>query len=167
MGPTGMMVARNELDALLRPFSSFVNLRTAMGMVLRQAADRLRYPRGTRLVMGNALVARLFYSLRQRRTPIRFDTALSELIVEQGRVVGAVVNGPAGEKRIHARYGVVLATGGIAHHHALRARLFPRAQPARWHRRATPATGSAPPPGSGRRWMTEATVPHCGCRHRS
>jgi hypothetical protein len=126
MGPTGMMVARNELDALLRPFSSFVNLRTAMGMVLRQAADRLRYPRGTRLVMGNALVARLFYSLRQRRTPIRFDTALSELIVEQGRVVGAVVNGPAGEKRIHARYGVVLATGGIAHHHALRARLFPQ-----------------------------------------
>lgn len=126
MGPTGMMVARHELDALLRPFNSFANLRTAMGMVLRQATDRLRYPRGTRLVMGNALVARLFYSLRQRRTPIRFDTALSELIVEQGRVVGAVVNGPAGEKRIHARYGVVLATGGIAHHHALRARLFPQ-----------------------------------------
>jgi 3-oxosteroid 1-dehydrogenase len=126
MGPTGMMVARNELDALLRPFSSFAHFRTAIGMLLRQATDRLRYPRGTRLVMGNALVARLFYSLRQRRTPIRFDTALSELIVEQGRVVGALVDGPAGKRRIRARYGVVLATGGIAHHHALRAQLFPQ-----------------------------------------
>jgi succinate dehydrogenase/fumarate reductase flavoprotein subunit len=167
LGPTGMMVARNELDALLRPFSNFANFRTATGLLLRQAADRLRYPRGTRLVMGNALVARLFYSLRQRNTPIRFDTALSELIVEQGRVVGAVVQGPTGEQRIRARYGVVLATGGIAHHHALRARLFPRS-----------ATRSLAPDGNtgdgidaaariGAPVDTGATVRRCGCRHRS
>jgi hypothetical protein len=134
MGPTGMMVARNELDALLRPFSSFANLRTAMGMVLRQAADRLRYPRGTRLVMGNALVARLFYSLRQRRTPIRFDTALSELIVEQGRVVGGgewPCRGKTHPRKIwrgagHRRYCPSSCAACTS---------FPRAQPARWHRR--------------------------------
>ncbi|HZU65006.1 MAG TPA: FAD-binding protein [Novosphingobium sp.] len=126
MGPTGMMVARNELDALLRPFASLAHFKAAAGLLLRQAADRLRYPRGTRLVMGNALVARLFYSLRQRKVPVRFDTALRDLIVEQGRVVGARVDGPAGPATLRARYGVVLATGGIAHNPALRARLFPQ-----------------------------------------
>jgi succinate dehydrogenase/fumarate reductase flavoprotein subunit len=77
--------------------------------------------------VGNALAARLFYSLRRNKVPVFFETGLAELIMENGAVVGAVVQGPSGRRTIRARRGVVLATGGIAHNRELRARLFPEA----------------------------------------
>ena len=127
----GMMVTRADIPALLAPFGSVGNLRQVLKLLLRHGLDRLRHRRGTRLVMGNALVARLLYSLRRNQVPIHFDTALAELVLDQGRVVGAVVDGPAGRRTIRARRGVVLATGGIAWNTALRAQLFPA--PARQH----------------------------------
>lgn len=125
----GMMAARNEIDALLHPFGSLDNFQLATRNVLRYASDRLRYPRGTQLVMGNALVAQLLFSLRQTQTPLRFETRLVELIKDQNAVVGAVIEGPQGRgrQRIHARAGVVLATGGIAHNATLRRQLYPDA----------------------------------------
>lgn len=123
----GMMTARNEIDALLHPFASLGNFRLAARTVLRYGLDRLRYRRGTRLVMGNALVAQLLYSLRQQRVPLRFDTRLVDLVKDHDTVVGAVVDGPEGRRSIRARRGVVLATGGIAHNRRLRERLYPEA----------------------------------------
>ena len=58
--------------------------RTSRGCSPATCADRLRYKRGTNLVMGNALVARLLYSLRKQKVPIQFNTALSELVAEGG-----------------------------------------------------------------------------------
>lgn len=121
----GMMVAKADIPALLKPFASAANALHVARLLLRHAGDRLRYRRGTRLVMGNALVARLFASLRKRATPIRFGTGLVDLLVEDGRVAGAVIEGPNGRKTIHARRGVVLATGGIGWNPGLRQRLFP------------------------------------------
>lgn len=125
MGLGGMMVGRNELGALLSPFASLANVRSAVEIVGRYALDRLRYRRGTRLLMGNALVARLLFSLRKARVPLLFETAVRELIVEDGRVTGAVLDGPGGPRRIRARKGVVLATGGIGWNRKIRERLFP------------------------------------------
>lgn len=121
MGLGGMMVGRVELGSLLAPFASLHNFRTTTRIVGRYALDRLRYPRGTRLIMGNALVARLFYSLRKASVPVLFDATTSDLIIEGGRVTGAVING----RRVLARKGVVLATGGICWNKAIRERLFP------------------------------------------
>ncbi|WP_416138922.1 FAD-dependent oxidoreductase [Halomonas sp. HK25] len=123
----GMMAARNEIDALLHPFASLANFRLATGTVLRYALDRLRYPRGTRLVMGNALVAQLLYSLRQQRVPLRFETRLVDLVKQGDGVAGAIIEGPEGRRHVRARRGVVLATGGIAHNKALRNQLYPEA----------------------------------------
>ncbi|MGB6007157.1 FAD-binding protein [Castellaniella sp.] len=125
MGLGGMMVARADLGMLLAPFDSWTNFKRTLAVVGRYALDRLRYPRGTQLVMGNALAARLYYSLLQRRVEVRFETPLVELVREQGRVTGAVVGVPGGRRRIRARCGVVLATGGVARHPALRKQLFP------------------------------------------
>jgi 3-oxosteroid 1-dehydrogenase len=126
MGLGGMMVARNDLDALLAPFASLKNLSRTFAVVGRYALDRLRYPRGTQLVMGNALAARLFYSLRKQNVEVRFDTPLIELVIDRGQVTGAVVDQHGvGRRRIRARRGVVLATGGIARHPVLRKQLFP------------------------------------------
>ncbi|WP_250492004.1 FAD-dependent oxidoreductase [Caballeronia sp. GAWG1-1] len=128
MGLGGMMVARTDLDALLEPFASKKNFTRTLSVVGRYVADRLRHKRGTNLVMGNALAARLFYSLRKQNVEVRFETPLLELVVEHGMVTGAVVGQKGGsKKRIGARRGVVLATGGITRNPALRKQLFPAA----------------------------------------
>ena len=127
----GMMVTRADIPSLLAPIGSFRNLRHVAKLLGRHALDRLRHKRGTRLVMGNALVARLLYSLRRAGVPISFNTALAELVQEDGCVVGAVVDGPAGRRAVRARRGVVLATGGLARDERLREQLIPA--PARAH----------------------------------
>lgn len=127
MGLGGMMAARTEIDALLNPFASVKNLRVGTGIVLRYLSDRLRYRRGTRLLMGNALVARLFYSLRQRQVPVLFGTSVAALIVNDGRVIGARLETAEGPQIIRARKGVVLATGGVGWNKKIRAALFPEA----------------------------------------
>jgi len=117
----GMMVGKTDIPALLKPFASRAAFTAAAKLLLRHAADRLRYRRGTRLVMGNALVGRLFHSLRQRKVPIAYDAKLSELVRHEGRVTGAVVDiGPV-RATIAARRGVILATGGFARSETLRA----------------------------------------------
>lgn len=127
MGLGGMMVGRNELGALLQPFGSIANFRSTVQIVGRYVLDRLSYKRGTRLLMGNALVARLLFSLRKAKVPVLFETGVHELIVEDGRVVGAVLEGPLGLRRIRALKGVVLATGGVCWNKKIRDRLFPEA----------------------------------------
>lgn len=128
MGLGGMMVPRNDLDALLAPFASKKNFVRTFKVVGRYMLDRLRHARGTQLVMGNALAARLLYSLRQQKVDVRFETPLVELVVQNGKVIGAVVGQKGGgTRRIAAKHGVVLATGGVTRHPALRRQLFPSA----------------------------------------
>ncbi|UWU19332.1 FAD-dependent oxidoreductase [Rhizobium sullae] len=126
MGLGGMMVGRAELGSLLAPFKSIGNLREALSIVGRYARDRATYRRGTRLLMGNALVGRLLHSLRKAKVPILFNAGIRELLVEHGQVVGAVIDGPSGVRRIRARKGVVLATGGVCWNKRIRERLFPK-----------------------------------------
>jgi succinate dehydrogenase/fumarate reductase flavoprotein subunit len=109
----GMMIGRDDIEPLTRPFGSLASFRTAVSLVWRQALDRLRHPRGTRLLMGNALAARLLTSLRAQNVAIRLNTGLQELIVEDGRVTGAVVGANGKAQRVTARRGVILATGGF------------------------------------------------------
>ncbi|MBX9841205.1 MAG: FAD-dependent oxidoreductase [Xanthobacteraceae bacterium] len=109
----GMMIGRDDIEPLARPFGSIASLRKAVSLVWRQARDRLRHRRGTRLLMGNALAARLLMSLKAQRVPIRLNAALQELIVEDGRVTGAVIGSNGRQQRVTARRGVILATGGF------------------------------------------------------
>ena len=117
----GMMVGKLDIPVLLKPFASMANFKAAAKLLLRHARDRLRHKRGTRLVMGNALVARLYYSLVQRKVPLAFDAKLVALVRGKTRVEGAVID--IGEKRltIAARRGLILATGGFAPDEKLRA----------------------------------------------
>ena len=109
----GMMIGRDDIEPLARPFASLTALRAATSLLWRHASDRLRYRRGTRLLMGNALVARLFYSLRRNGVPVWLNACLQELTVAAGRVCGAVLLVDGNPRRVTARRGVVLATGGF------------------------------------------------------
>jgi 3-oxosteroid 1-dehydrogenase len=109
----GMMIGRDDVEPLVRPFASLTAFRAATSLLWRHATDRLRYRRGTRLLMGNALVARLFYSLRRNGVPVWLNVSLLELTVVSGRVCGAVVSVKGNLRRVTVRRGIVLATGGF------------------------------------------------------
>jgi succinate dehydrogenase/fumarate reductase flavoprotein subunit len=120
----GMMVGRREIPMLLRPFSSVANFRRSAGLLARHAWDRLRYRRGTRLLIGNALVARYMYSLRQLGVPIVYEARLIDLYQEGGRIAGAIIEKDGRRRLVKARRGVVLATGGVPHSVPLRSELM-------------------------------------------
>jgi succinate dehydrogenase/fumarate reductase flavoprotein subunit len=126
----GLMIGRDDIPHFLKPFGSVKSFVHVARVVTRHAFDRLTRKRGTRLIMGNALVARLLFSLRKRNVAIRLNCSLTELIGDAGRVEGAVVNFNGTQKRVRARRGVVLATGGFSASKWLRAEFFaPRRVP--------------------------------------
>ena len=59
----GMMVDRTDINHLLAMTKSWASLKHSVRIVFRHLSDRLRHARGTRLVMGNALVGGLMQSL--------------------------------------------------------------------------------------------------------
>ncbi len=120
----GMMVTRAEAATLLRAGRSLNGTLLGARLVTRYLADRLRYSRGTRLVLGNALVARLYRNLLDRQVPVWCEATTERLIVDGG-VRGAVVRRGGKEFRVRARRGVVLAGGGFPASAALREKHFP------------------------------------------
>lgn len=125
----GMMVDRTDFNHLLNVFGSAASLRHVARLLLRQARDRLGYPRGTRLVAGNALAGRLFHSLLRRGVTILYETSCRSLVERDGRIAGVRLVARDGEMDLRSRHGVVLATGGFSLHPAMRARLLPRPLP--------------------------------------
>ncbi|MEB3021779.1 3-ketosteroid-delta-1-dehydrogenase [[Mycobacterium] crassicus] len=73
-------------------------------------ALRRRYAAG-----GQALAAGMFAGVVRAGIPVWTDSPVSDLLVEDGRVVGAVVNRSGSTVTVTARRGVVLATGGFDH----------------------------------------------------
>ena len=70
---------------------------------------------GKRLAgLGGAYAGRLMEIVRTQGTEVRLSTPITRLVVEDGAVVGAEVTGPDGVRRIRARAGVMLGTGGFA-----------------------------------------------------
>jgi len=116
----GMMVGKLDIAPLIGRFRSFRNFLYSAKLFARYLADRLRYPRGTRVMMGNALVARLFMSLRKCKVPILFDAAIVDILGGKDGVTGARLRVADNEITVKTRKGVVLATGGYAHNKALR-----------------------------------------------
>ena len=64
---------------MLGRFKSLANFSHAAKLLARYLVDRMRYPRGTRLTMGNALTARLFFSLRKRGVEILFNAPIADV----------------------------------------------------------------------------------------
>ena len=123
----GMMLGPDDVAKFVRPLASFAAFSRVVSRVLRHAGDRLRgYSRGTAISNGNALIARMFAYLRTTPAQVWLSSPLVSLVEEGGRVVGAHVDTPEGPRRVDARLGVVLATGGFPHSQPLRAELAMR-----------------------------------------
>ena len=121
----GMMVTRGEAAQLLKMGRPWESIPLAVRLVARYAADRLRYKRGTRLVIGNALVARLYKNLLERHAAVWLNCSPFRLIVTGGRVTGLTLRQNGAETRVLARNGVVLAGGGFPANREWRERYLP------------------------------------------
>ncbi|WP_262402068.1 FAD-binding protein [Actinomadura sp. CNU-125] len=98
----------------------------ALAALVRPPVDRdragLSHDPSAPLAQGRALIGRLALAFTNTgRGDVRTGTALTSLIVEDGRVVGVEAQGPDGPVRLRARHGVLLAAGGFESSAALRA----------------------------------------------
>lgn len=119
----GMMVNLTDVKHLLNVTRSFTSWKHGMVLVLKYFRDRASgYKRGTRLLMGNALSARLLKSADALGITIVTSAAVKRLLEQDGRVTG--VETGQGEQYF-ARRGVVMATGGFPWDAELRQRLSP------------------------------------------
>ena len=113
----GMMVDRTDIGHLLSSTKSVKSLLHSTKLLARHARDRLAHGRGTRLVMGNALVGRLLYSLIRRDVDILNRASLTKIVrVADGRVTNAVLASDGVSREIGIDGGLVLAGGGFSRH---------------------------------------------------
>jgi succinate dehydrogenase/fumarate reductase flavoprotein subunit len=99
-----------------------------LGMAIRTAWDLAVYGHGTRLTGGNALAAGLLTALRKSGVTIWTNARVEKLIAKNGSVIGGQINRSGKEIAVHARRGVILATGGFGANGAMRARHIPLAE---------------------------------------
>jgi succinate dehydrogenase/fumarate reductase flavoprotein subunit len=109
----GMMVDRTDIGHLLNLKNSRASFLHAARILGRYALDRLSGPRGSRLVMGNALIGRMMLSLNKRGGEIVMETSVKDFVTGPRGVEGVVLLSKGGERRVTARLGVVLAAGGF------------------------------------------------------
>ena len=124
----GMMF--NSSNADLKHFFNVTKSPTSFVYVAKRLATHVKeltlYKRGIQVTSGNALAARLAKSAFDLNIPIFTETAAKELLTENGRVVGLQVKTADGSvRKIQAKHGVVLASGGFSHDRARLKKLYP------------------------------------------
>ncbi len=128
----GMMVDRDDIFHLLRLTQSWVSFRHGFQLIARHVWDKLFHPRSTRLVMGNALIARMLYSYLARKGWVVTQTEVTQLLQSGKRVEGLVLrqtstHGEVTERSIRIKGGVVMASGGFNRHPTRRSAMLPGA----------------------------------------
>ena len=92
--------------------------------VIRTIIGKLTFKNYT--MAGAALQGRMLKAtLEHKAADVRVNTAVKELIVEQGKVVGVVAESGGQSRRIGARLGVLVNAGGFAQNQAMRDKYMP------------------------------------------
>lgn len=121
----GMMVDRTDINHLLGLTKSVASFAHATKILGRYGFDRVKGSRGSRLVMGNALVGRLLKSLLDRNVDIAIETEVQSFVTDATGVSGVVVAHAGITRKINATSAVVLAAGGYGRHKTRRAEMLP------------------------------------------
>ncbi len=148
----GMMIKPGpELLHFLNVFRSARSARFVARKLIRHFRDLALHGRAMDLSNGNALVGRLAKSAFDRGVRIHTLVAAKELIRTGGRVTGVRYQDSNGIGELHARRGVIVASGGFPHDIERRKRLYAHAPTGLEHWSPAPETNT----GDGLR-MAEA-----------
>ncbi|KHK93351.1 FAD-dependent oxidoreductase [Novosphingobium malaysiense] len=121
-----MRLAELDLPAIHSgQFGTLTRTWTSPGLFLEGARTAIEHKVRTLLGQkplgnGRALAASLMQIAMQRGIPVRLSTRLVDLVVENGSVVGVIVERDGKRERIDAPAGVLLAAGGFARNASLR-----------------------------------------------
>ncbi len=127
----GLAVKTNEVRTLAHWNRSPRSFATATRVILRTLAARAR--RRTLLTNGAALIGQLLATARDRGVPVWTECPVTDLIVEDGRVVGVRANRDGRSISVRADKGVLLSAGGFSHNREMRAEHAPeRRQQPKW-----------------------------------
>ncbi|MFB4319163.1 FAD-binding protein [Actinomadura sp. 21ATH] len=124
-GPMGLWITAKDYHDLAMAKRTWAGRRMTLVAAWRVASNSIR--RRHMATTGRALIARLRMALKDAGVPLWLETPMTELVHgEDGAVTGIVVTGPDGKaKRLRARRGVLLATGGFDHNQEMRDRYLP------------------------------------------
>ncbi|MBY4039203.1 FAD-binding protein [Rhodococcus fascians] len=133
IGPgIGLVIKTNEVRNVAMVFRSVRTFLATARVVMRTYLSRAL---GKDLFTnGMSLVGQMTKILVDRGVPIRLDTAVEELIVEEGRVVGVRVRHKGETTEVRGSRGVLLAAGGFEHNTEFRSKVTAETQPndGRW-----------------------------------
>lgn len=116
------ITAREAQAAIGVGFKTMLFMAWQMFLYMLRHFKRKRWGRDTKLCAGNSLMGRLLYSLRERGIPMWLETRVEELVFENGRVVGAILEKNGRRIRVRTQRGVVLAAGGFSRNLEMRRR---------------------------------------------
>jgi succinate dehydrogenase/fumarate reductase flavoprotein subunit len=133
----GMMVNKLDAAAFLGAHKSVRKFLRSSVLMTRYIKDRITHGRGTRLLLGASLIARLLRSALDKGVEIRVNAETQQLLMNNGRVTGLSFTCDGKQEVVRARAGVVLATGGMPGDRALKTHLVPHAEQ---HLSVPPAT---------------------------
>jgi succinate dehydrogenase/fumarate reductase flavoprotein subunit len=134
----GMMIGREDLPHLFNIRRSARSALHCSRIFARYLIDRLRHPRGTRLVNGNGLIAALATAAFERGIALWLSSPLKRLLVENGKIIGAIVQQNGRDVEIRTRKAVVLACGGFPWNDELKSRHYPHVAAGKNHVSAAP-----------------------------
>lgn len=109
----GMQVDRIDIRNLLDRYKSAGSFFYVGKLVANYALDRLRFGRHARVVMGQAMIARLLHSAADLGVEIKTRASVQELLQSDGRVTGLAYESDGSTQTVSSRYGVLLGTGGF------------------------------------------------------
>ena len=114
---------------------------TMIGVFLRRLLSMML---GRKMfAMGNAIAIGLRKGLVDAEVPVHYDHGLVDLLLENDRVVGVVLEHDGSRREVRARRGVILGSGGFESNSELRSKYLPQPTSEEW------TTGSAFNTGAG------------------
>ncbi len=127
-----MITARIAKKMIMLSFPAMLSMAYLFLLYFLRYPKRKALGRDPYLTNGNALVGRLRMSLKDRNVPIWLSAPVTELVTEDGKVTGVVVEKDGKPFRIEAKKGVLIAAGGFGRNLEMREKYGPKPANITW-----------------------------------